>query len=188
MFNMIPVANNYISLISSNLLKSMNRIEWIVLQDWCKFPERPEQIPQIQNMARKHKAKDRIRHLRKCSKSIKHMGTSVRGAVPVNAWGAAAAGASEASGWADSGKRDKTDPFYHVSIEGMRLTWNPMPRTSQVSLGKQDDYIKGDIKNDRDLGNLSPKKAYEKLSIVDLRKQMTRRGGMKPNTIKASTE
>lgn len=63
-----------------------------------------------------------------------------------------------------------------------------MPRTSQVSLGKQDDYIKGDIKNDRDLGNLSPKKAYEKLSIVDLRKQMTRRGGMKPNTIKASTE
>lgn len=170
MFNMIPVAKNYISLISSNLLKSMNRIEWIVLQGWCKFPERPEQIPQIQNMARKHKAKDRIRHLRKCSKSIKHMGTSVRGAVPVSAWGAAAAGANEASGWADSGKRDKMDPFYHVSIEGTRLTWNPMPRTGQVSLGKQDDYIKGDIKNDRDLGNLSPKKADEKLSIVDLRK------------------
>lgn len=39
-----------------------------------------------------------------------------------------------------------------------------MPR----NLEKLYDYIQGDIKNDRDLGNFSPNKVDEKLSIVTL--------------------
>jgi len=78
MFHMIPVAKNYISLISSNYQKIMNIIEGTVLYDWCRLAERPEQIPQIQKVARKHKAKHWIHHFTKYSK---HLGASVRRAV-----------------------------------------------------------------------------------------------------------
>lgn len=48
--------------------------------------------------------------------------------------------------------------------------------------------LKGREKKDQELGNLSPKKADEKLGAADLRKQLNGRGRMKPNTIRASTE
>lgn len=166
MIHRIPVLKTYISLISSNSLRSLQRVEGTVL-DGCRL---------LKNTTKSGvgwKDQERTEFIR--------------------CWTTAMAGGGTQG--CHCCRREPTRHKAGQSLEkGIKCHHRRqeahlklIPSTGEAFLEKYYDCIKGDTKNDQKLVILSPKKANEKLGGVDLTKQLKTRGGMKPNTNKGDT-